>query len=188
MFFSIAQILETNFEELDPNTVDLSQDPIISFPWSPSRLKDAFNFISSKEWIQDEYNHRVEVWDPFAVIVNNGMHSISVGIWQGRGLLRGSRSISRYTIIPIFVNVMFDTSESCYVPVHEPYIPELQEILSLRQPKTIGAELFGIAYEIARRSYLGDVGVIYQLKDMAVERMNRIVQEYNIKKLVKPPK
>ena len=72
-------------------SINLGQDPVLTYPWNVTRLARAYSKIGSgKEygnWIQDD-NHRAYLIMPVGItIVEGGNHSITTGIMNNEGTI-----------------------------------------------------------------------------------------------------
>jgi len=83
--------LEDVMREVKTNKViSLNRDLVLPWSWKKSRLVTCIAHIGEGrnrgKWSQDNHNHFVDLWLPMGIAwVNNGNHSISTGIIQGKG-------------------------------------------------------------------------------------------------------
>lgn len=87
----IISLYKLKKEIISDKKINLSTDLIIPSPWNKDRLVNAINRIGNRrqwgKWKQDYNNHFVELWLPIGIAwVNNGNHSITMGILQGEEL------------------------------------------------------------------------------------------------------
>lgn len=84
--------LESLRTEVLPNSEFLlTLDLLLPTPWERSRLLGCLESIGgvSNPWKQDDFNHRVEAWEPLHLgFVHGGNHSIATGIIKGEGTIR----------------------------------------------------------------------------------------------------
>lgn len=95
--------------EVVPNSeFSLALDLLLPTPWERSRLLGCLESIGGARdpWRQDEFNHRVEAWEPLHLgFVHGGNHSIATGIIKGEGTLRAEVT---YDISQVFEYVSCD--------------------------------------------------------------------------------
>lgn len=74
-------------------TIELKKDLVLPWPWKRERLISSISYIGESrprgEWLEDEYNHKIELWLPLGIAwVHGGNHSIASGIIQGVGVVK----------------------------------------------------------------------------------------------------
>jgi hypothetical protein len=115
-----TNVIRRNFVEVfDPQyEIDLGKDPVITLPWSFSRLSGTMAYINEdvNPWIQDETNHMADLYLPIGVcVVYNGNHSTAAGIIKGSGRLALGRNTTKdaglrkvFDMSPLYDHMYFD--------------------------------------------------------------------------------
>lgn len=142
-FMGTAGASAFSFEQLavvdtDGFEVDLARDLVLPTMWHRQSVASAFGAIGTGlkcgPWRQDT-NHQVSLWLPWRIaFVNNGNHSIAVGILRAEGKLKPT---SVYDLTPVLRAVRSDG---------ERYL----SVLDSRHVAAVGDQRVAAVWEIGR--------------------------------------